>query len=200
MDEDKVEEIVEQLNEEDKEKLRDVIKSLDGDDNMNEEVKMKGIATVREKDPETGEVLSEETVENTVVAVGMEIIADYIAGNTVSDDFSVMAIGDNGDGTQPTVDDEDTSLSNRVKESTVDTGPRTITDSTAAGYDRVVEWVHTYNADDTLTNDITEMGMFDTTLTDGSEIMLNHIDFIGKDLINNDVELTYRLTVGSVTE
>ncbi len=152
-----------------------------------DKIEIKGIATIKEVDPDTGEVLSEETKENLIVHdAGSEQIADYIAGNTPANHFEYMAIG--SDGTSATKDD--TGLGTQTAISTAIT-PSVISGGT---YDRVVQWVHTFSAGDGGSS-VEEMGMFNGSTGTGTDGMLNHLTFTAKDNQNNDLEITYELTI-----
>lgn len=146
-------------------------------------VLLKGEATIEEIDPETEETISSETKENTVVDVaGAETITDYIAGNTPTD-FAYMIIGD-GSTTAPA--ETDTDLSTRLS-----TSP-SLTPTQTGTPEKTVVWSHTFSST-TGNTSVEELGMFDGTATGAG--MLNRLTFTAKDNANNDLKITYKLTV-----
>lgn len=170
------------------EKFEELVEQLLEDRGVGSDITLKGKATVRERDPETGEVLSEEEAENLVVYEGMEKIASYINGDAPASDFDYMAIGSGS-----TAEDVgDTSLVTREDISSAITS--TIVGD-GSGNNRVVQWEYTFTAG-TGKSSIEEMGMFDGN-TDGTDTMLNRVTFTAKDNENNDLQITYELTVGA---
>jgi len=153
--------------------------------NLSDAALLTGEAKIEEIDPETDEVVSTETEKNVIVdTAGSETIANYITGGTPTD-FTYMIIGI-GDTTAPV--EGDTDLSTRT-----DTSPSlSATQVTTGGVSKQVQWSHTF-ASGTGKTSIVEMGMFDGTATDAG--MLNRLTFAAKDNANNDLKITYTLTV-----
>ena len=156
---------------------------------MNDDkIEIKGIAKIKEIDPRTGEIIDEEISENTVVYdAGANQIANYIAGNTPTDHFEYMAIGSGGteEGTDDTSLDTQEAISGAITPTVEGDG---------SGNNRVVQWVNTFSAGDGTTS-IEEMGMFNGSTGSGTDGMLNRVTFTEKDNLNNDLEITYELTV-----
>lgn len=153
--------------------------------NLSDAAVLTGIAKIQEVDPDTGEVVSEEEKKNTIVDVaGAETIASYIAGNSPTD-FAYMVIG-SGDASAPA--DTDTSLETREDTSPSLSASVISTDGASKG----VQWSHTFSSG-TGKSSIVEMGMFDGSGT--ADGMLNRLTFAAKDNANNDLQITYTLTV-----
>jgi len=146
---------------------------------------LEGKATIEEINPETGETVSKETEKNIIVDVaGAETISSYLSGGVPSD-FVYMIIGV-GSLTAPA--EGDTDLSTRT-----DTSPSLSAGLvTVGGASKKVVWSHTF-ASGTGKTSIVEMGMFDGTGTGAG--MLNRVTFTAKDNANNDLKVTYELTV-----
>jgi len=170
-----------------KEKLEDELtKVISKYNNTSDGINMKGKVKVREIDPETGEIISKEEKENIVVDDGAEAVVDGLDTGTMAG-FHYMAIG-NGEIAGDSPSATDSSLTTEQARSSEITPSQPSADT--------IEWVNTFAAGDG-TVDITEMGMFDSGTAD-SGVMLNHIIFSNeKDNANNDLELTYQLTVNS---
>lgn len=184
MNEKKIREALEEAEDEDEllAKLRDLLKDLE------DGITLKGIATIKEKDPVTDEVLSVEKQENVVVYdAGANQIANYIAGNTPSSHFEYMAIGSDGtaEGTGDTALGTQEAISSAITPSIVGDG---------SGNDRVVQWVNTFSAGAGTTS-IEEMGMYNGSTGGTTDGLLNRVTFTAKDNVNNKLEITYELTV-----
>lgn len=130
-----------------------------------------------------------EKDKNVVVAPGREKIAQYIAGNAVSNDFVNMRIGSTATPAAPATND--TTLSNTV-DSAASISP---TIATSGGVSNVVVWSTTFASGGTSKTSVVSQGMFDGTGTAAD--MLNRLTFTAKDNANNDLKLTYKLTVGN---
>lgn len=150
---------------------------------MKDSIGLKGTFVTREKNPETGEIVSEKKVENLVVGVGAEKIAEYIAGDSPADDFAYLAIGDGT--TEETKDD--TELQNELERSESLSADIVEED----GYDRRIVWSNTFSAGSGK-DEITELGMFDA---DSEGVMLNRVVDTARDNENNDLEVEYRLDI-----
>jgi len=194
MEDEKLEKVVGQMvDSADKEKLVEKLRNEFGDRDIGGSMQLKGKATLEEKDPDTGEVIDSETKENVVVYdAGANQIANYIAGNTPASHFEYMAIGSDG----TTEGTGDTQLGTQEKISTAIT-PSIVGDG--SGNNRVVQWVYTFSAGSGSTDasSIEEMGMFNGNTGSGTDGMLNRVTFTAKDNLNNDLEITYELTVGT---
>lgn len=140
-------------------------------------LKMRGIATIREINPKTGTVISEEKKQNIVTDAGAEAVVDYLADNAV-DAFEFMAIGS---GTT-SVDESDTALEDEEDRSGA------ITPSTSG---KTITWEHTFSSG-AGKSAITEMGMLNAS---SNGTLFNHLTFTAKDNENNDLNITYDLTV-----
>lgn len=130
-----------------------------------------------------------EVDKNVVVAQGREKIAQYIAGNAVSNDFVNMRIGSTATPAAPAT--ADTTLSNTVDEA-ASIAP---TIATSGGVSNVVVWSTTFASGGTSKTSVVSQGMFDGTGTAAD--ILNRLTFTAKDNANNDLKLTYKLTVGA---
>jgi hypothetical protein len=131
-----------------------------------------------------------EKDKNVVVAAGREKIAQYIVDDTaVSADFRTMRIGSAATPAAPATGD--TTLSNTVDSATGITPTR----ATTGGVSNVAVWSTTFASGGTSKTSVNEQGMFDGTGT--AAAMLNRLTFTAKDNANNDLKLTYKLTVGN---
>lgn len=135
------------------------------------------------------EINDTEMDKNVVVAPGREKIAQYIAGNAVSNDFVNMRIGSTATPAAPATNQ--TTLSNTVDEAV----GITPTIATTGGNSNVVVWSTTFASGGASKTSIVSQGMFDGTGT--AAAMLNRLTFTAKDNANNDLKLTYKLTVGA---
>jgi len=86
--------------------LEEEIRKVLEEYNINlEQLGLTGIAQIKEKDSETGEVISEQVVHNTIVGDnGLEFVAQAILDAGVTDDWSHIIIG--SDGTSPNEDQD----------------------------------------------------------------------------------------------
>lgn len=129
-----------------------------------------------------------ETRQNVIVdTFGAEDITDLIAsGSGVS--YDRMKIGST---TSPTAPAEgDTQLSN-----TVATSPTlTPTQQSTGGAEKKVVWSNTF-ASSTGRSSVVSLGMDTGTATGTNAHLLNRVTFSAKDNANNDLSLTYELTV-----
>jgi len=128
--------------------------------------------------------------KNVVVDVaGAEFITDYIDPNAARPgDFNRMKIGST---TSPTAPAEgDTQLSN-----TVATSPTlTPTQQSTGGAEKKLVYSNTF-ASSTGRSSIVSLGIDTTTATGTAAQLLNRVTFSAKDNANNDLALTYELTV-----
>ncbi len=145
---------------------------------MSKKLKLKGKAKVQELDQD-GNVVSEEEKENVITDDGAGVIAQLIGAKTV-DDFEYMAIG-SGTSAEGA---SDSSLGSEQDRSD------SITSSVNG---KEVEWVYTFLAG-AGKSAITELGMFNDP-SDESGTMMNRLTFAAKDNENNDLRITYTLTV-----
>lgn len=147
-----------------------------------DDLKVKGKILYKIEDPETGEIIDQNEIENLITDIGAEKIADYIAGNTVND-FQYIAIG--SDSTAPST--SDTSLGTETARSgaIAPTKPNT----------NEVRWTHEFTAGEGGST-INEFGMFnDSTAGD----MLNRRTFpttIDNQNYNLTVEYTLSVQAG----
>lgn len=128
--------------------------------------------------------------KNVVVDVaGAEYITDYIDPSAARPgDFNRMKIGST---TSPSAPAEgDTQLSN-----TVATSPTlTPTQRSTGGAEKKLVYSNTF-ASSTGRSSIVSLGMDTTTATGTAAQLLNRVTFSAKDNANNDLALTYELTV-----
>ena len=133
------------------------------------------------------EVRESDVNKNLVVDVaGAEYIAQYIAGQNPGD-FVYMKLGSTATVTAPT--EGDTQLSNTVR-----TSPSlTPTIEATGGADKVVVWSNTFSSG--TESSIVSLAMDTTTANGTGAKILNRVTFPAKDLANNDLAVTYKLTV-----
>jgi len=173
----------------------------------NEEgLKMRGIAEIKELDPETGEVLDEWTEENIVVAdAGLEWMASEIAdaSTTTADKWTYMAIGE-GDGTggADAEDLTDTSLQASVahKDVSADTSVISADPDGKGSYSTVVRFgpLTFESGVDTSSQYIIETGIKDSDATDGTADLFDRIVFdSAADMSSRDLQVTIYIDVGN---
>lgn len=133
--------------------------------------------------------VNESSTEKNVILdqFGAEDITDLIAtGSGVS--YDRMKIGSTTSPTSPT--EGNTQLSN-----TVATSPTlTPTQQSTGGAQKKVVWSHTF-ASSTGRSSVVSLGMDTGTATGTNAHLLNRVTFSAKDNANNDLALTYELTV-----
>lgn len=133
--------------------------------------------------------VNDESVEKNVILdkAGAEQIADYIATGS-GNIFNRMKIGSTATVTSPT--EGDTQLSN-----TVATSPTlTATQQSTGGAEKKVVFSNTF-ASSTGRSSVVSLGMDTQTATGTNAVLLNRVTFSAKDNANNDLALTYELTV-----
>lgn len=133
--------------------------------------------------------VNEESEEKNVVLDkgGAEQITDYIA-NGSGNIFDRMKIGSTATVSAPT--ENQTQLSN-----TVATSPTlTPTQQSTGGAQKKVVWSHTFPSS-TGRSSVVSLGMDTQTATGTNAFLLNRVTFSQKDNANNDLALTYELTV-----
>ena len=160
------------------EKLKNLLKGkLNGD-----EVSIEGKATIKEEDPETGEVVSKETFSNVLVQDGAQKLAKYVSGDAPTD-VEWMAVGDGATaGNSPS--GTESALENELSRSSA------ITPSVSG---ETVTWSNTFSATEG-NGSLSEMGMFDDSAS-ASGTMLSYVIFSDtKDNANNDLTIEYNLT------
>jgi hypothetical protein len=137
---------------------------------------------------ETSTVNDESEEKNIILdKAGAEQIADYITNGT-GNIFNRMKIGSTATVTSPTEDN--TQLSN-----TVATSPSlTPTQQSTGGAQKKVVWSHTFPSS-TGRSSVVSLGMDTQTATGTNAFLLNRVTFSAKDNANNDLALTYELTV-----
>ena len=123
----------------------------------------------------TGEVIDEETIHNTVVNVGLNMVRDFL-GDSAGSAPKYMAVGTGDTGEQAT----DTSLETEVTRE-------------LATIDIATNYICTYTKTFTFGGSyaITELGMFDSATASGSS-MFNRATFAAK---NVSTEIDLRATV-----
>lgn len=128
--------------------------------------------------------------KNVVVDVaGAEFITDYIDPNAVRPgDFDRMKIGSTTSPSSPV--EGDTQLSNTVATSPTLTPSQTST----GGAEKKLVYSNTF-ASSTGRSSVVSLGIDTTTATGTSAQLLNRVTFPAKDNANNDLALTYELTV-----
>lgn len=133
-------------------------------------------------------VVDTQTEKNVIVdKAGAETITDYITGADPAD-FVRMKLGSTATPSSPT--EGDTQLSN-----TVTTSPSlTPTQQSTGGAEKKVVWSNTF-ASATGRSNVVSMGMDTGTATGTGANLLNRLTFTAKDNANNDLSLTYELTV-----
>jgi len=124
-----------------------------------------------------------------VDVAGAEFITDYIDPNAARPgDFNRMKIGST---TSPSAPAEgDTQLSNTVATSPTLTPSQTST----GGAEKKLVYSNTF-ASSTGRSSVVSLGIDTTTATGTAAQLLNRVTFSAKDNANNDLALTYELTV-----
>jgi len=148
---------------------------------MKQTISVMGEVNIKEINPITGEVVSDETFKNLVTNVGLAAIVDFLDGDNPTT-FDYMAIGS---GTTPAAAG-DTALETELDRSS---SPITPTQPTAT----TISWVETFTAG-AGKSAITEMGMLDA---DSVGNLFNHLIFTARDNLNNDLQITYTVTIAS---
>jgi hypothetical protein len=136
------------------------------------------------------EVNDRSREKNVVVDVaGAEFITDLIDPNAANPgDFDLMKIGSTASPSSPT--EGDTQLSNTVATSPVLTPSQTST----GGAEKKLVYSNTF-ASSTGRSSVVSLGIDTTTATGAGAQLLNRVTFSAKDNANNDLALTYELTV-----
>lgn len=167
----------------DKEELIKTLKNkIEKAKETKDDITVTGKATVKEEDPETGEVVSKETFSNVLVQDGAQKVAKYVNGDAPTD-IEWMAVGNGATaGNSPT-----------GTESSLQTEQARSSSITSSVSGETVSWSNTFSAG-TGTNDLSEMGMFDASGA-SSGTMLSYVIFSStKDNANNDLTIEYDLT------
>lgn len=173
------------------EKLEKIRKLLEGYSNDSESLGLAGIAEIKEKDPETGEVVSEQMVNNTVVGDGgLEFVAQAILDAGVTDDWNFIAIGSDG-----TAEDEDDNSLIAFEEANNVSGDKQLREHN--GYNAVVQFGPTTFEAGVGKSSIEETAVQDSDAGDGSETIFNRMTFDSINNEDNDLEITIYIDVGA---
>lgn len=109
--------------------------------------RLRGVVRITQTDAQTGEILSEETINNRVVLSGRNLVRDLLAGET-SDTLTHLAVGTVG---TPTAG-SNTALGNEVFRDSF-----TATDTTTAGVLVISQFIAGFQANG---NTLREAGLF----------------------------------------
>ena len=157
------------------------------------DLRLSGRVITKEIDPVTKKVVKEYPPEKNIVTyVGANAICKWLSDDTALEDgvFEHMGIGYGETAAAATQTALVSELGTRVAST------QTVETDGGTSQDIIYQCVATFSATESANfNTIWEFGMFSAS-TDGS--MLNRIKFaVTRDNYNNDLEITYQLTVSS---